>query len=112
MPFISVLLLLFAIISPAIAQTWTSCNPLNETDCPSDPALGISNATFDLTKTTFADNVWNTTAGTINYGVNGAEFTIAKEGDAPTIQSKFYILFGEVEVWLQAAPGQGVVSSM
>ena len=104
--------LLFAFAPPAAAQTWTSCNPLNQTDCPVDPALGISNATFDLTKTHFADSVWNTTAGTISYGDNGAEFTIAKEGDSPTIQSKFYMLFGEVEVWLQAAPGRGVVSSM
>lgn len=45
------------------------------------------------------------------YGPDGAEFTIAQKGDAPTIQSKFYIFFGEVEVWLKAAPGHGVVSS-
>ena len=111
MSFILFISFLFAIASPAAAQTWTSCNPLNQTNCPTDPALGISNATFDLTKSQFANNVWNTTAGNILYGDNGAEFTIAKEGDSPTIQSKFYILFGEVEVWLQAAPGQGVVSS-
>ena len=105
-------LIFFSIIAaPAAAQTWTNCNPLNQTNCPSDTALGISNATFDFTKTAAADNVWNTTAGNVVYGDNGAEFTIAKAGDSPTIQSKFYIFFGEVEVWLRAAPGQGVVSS-
>ncbi len=111
MSFLIYLSFLFAIAAPATAQTWTTCNPLNRTDCPSDTALGIRNATFDFTKNAAADNVWNTTAGTIVYGNDGAEFTIAHEGDSPTIQSKFYILFGEVEVWLKAAPGQGVVSS-
>lgn len=35
-----------------------------------------------------------------------------KKGDAPTIQSNFYILGGEVEVWMKAAEGKGVVSCM
>ena len=105
------LTLLGLIASRAAAQTWTTCNPLNQTDCPSDTALGIRNATFDFTNTVASSDVWNTTAGAITYGDNGAEFTIAKQGDSPTIQSKFYILFGEVEVWLKAAPGKGVVSS-
>ncbi len=103
--------LLSAVVAPAAAQTWTNCNPLNQTDCPTDTALGISNATFDFTKSSAQSNLWNITAGNIVYGPDGAEFTIAQKGDAPTIQSKFYIFFGEVEVWLKAAPGHGVVSS-
>ncbi|KAL6720314.1 hypothetical protein ACLMJK_002235 [Lecanora helva] len=103
---------LLVIAATAAAQTWTSCNPLNQTNCPGDTALGVANATFDFTKATARDDVWNTTAGSITYGQDGAEFTIASEGDSPTIQSKFYILFGEVEVWLKAAPGQGVVSTV
>ncbi len=95
--------LLSAVIAPAAAQTWTNCNPLNQTDCPSNTALGMSNATFDFTKSSAQSNLWNITAGDIVYGPEGA--------DAPTIQSKFYIFFGEVEVWLKAAPGHGVVSS-
>ena len=109
--YIALLLPALAILSPAAAQTWTSCNPLNQTNCPADQALGISNATFDFVHNTARSDVWNTTAGNVVYGSDGAEFTIEKEGDAPTIQSKFYILFGEVEVWMKAAPGQGVVSS-
>ena len=101
------------LLIPAAAQTWTFCNPLNVTDCPPDPALGASNASFTLNSTTsFESSLWNTTAGALTYNSSGAAFTIAQKGDAPTIQSKFYIFFGEVEVWLKAAPGQGVVSSV
>lgn len=103
--------LLCAIVAPAAAQTWTSCNPLNETNCPSNPALGSGNATFDFTTSTAHSDVWNLTAGVIEYGTDGAEFLITQKGDAPTIQSNFYILFGELEVWMKAASGQGVVSS-
>ena len=114
MQFLVSLISLFALdfFYPVAAQTWTSCNPLNQANCPADAALGTANATFDFVHNTARSDVWNTTAGNVNYGSDGAEFTIAEEGDAPTIQSKFYILFGEVEVWMKAAPGQGVVSSM
>ncbi|KAL9100290.1 MAG: hypothetical protein Q9187_009384 [Circinaria calcarea] len=33
-------------------------------------------------------------------------------GETPTIQSNFYIFFGVVEVWMKAATGQGVISSI
>ena len=109
----SCLTLLPYLLNPAVAQTWTSCNPLNGTDCPHDLALGTSNASFTLNSTSsFESSLWNTTAGALTYNSSGAAFTIAQKGDAPTIQSKFYIFFGEVEVWLKAAPGQGVVSSV
>ena len=102
--------LLSALLAPVAAQTWTSCNPLNTTNCPTDKALG-TNHTFDFTQSTAGDT-WNTTAGIINYGDSGAEFTINTRGDAPTTQTKFYIFFGEVEVWMKAATGKGVVSSI
>ena len=98
-------------LDPAAAQTWSACNPLNQTDCPPDLALGISNATYDFV-TSSAGSTWNTTDGNIVYGDQGAEFTIKQKGDAPTMQSNFYIFFGEVEVWMKAAPGQGVVSTI
>lgn len=43
---------------------------------------------------------------------NGAVFSIAKDTDAPTIQSKWYIMFGKVDVQLQVSPGAGVVTSI
>jgi hypothetical protein len=47
----------------------------------------------------------------LTYGADGAEFTINKESDAPTIASNWYIFFGKVDVVLRAAPGVGIVSS-
>ena len=51
------------------------------------------------------------TAGNVTTGPNGAEFTIKSLTDGPTMQSNFYLLFGYVEAVVQAAPGQGIVSS-
>lgn len=93
------------------AQTWTACNPLNSTGCPTNPALGM-NYTFDFTKSTADSAVWNTTGGAIQYGTDGAGMAITKRGETPTIQSEFYFFFGVVEVWLKAATGQGVISSI
>lgn len=59
-----------------------------------------------------ASGDWNVAAGSISYGSNGAGFTVAKRGDAPTIETKDYFFFGTAEVTLQAAPGTGIVSSI
>lgn len=97
--------------STALAQTWTSCNPLNET-CQPDTALGTT-ALFNFTNAATADTtIWNTTAGTVNYELDGAEFTINGKGDSPTLQSNFYIFFGQVSVVMRAASGTGIVSSI
>lgn len=96
--------------SAAFAQTWTACNPLNVT-CPADPALGTSHA-FNFTTGT-AGSAWNATAGKVDYSKpTGGQFTINQKGDSPTIQSEFYIFFGEVHVVMQAAQGQGIISSI
>lgn len=110
--------MLFRYLAPAVvllglasAQTSTSCNPLNETDCPTDPAFGTDyNFYFNSTP---SSDLWETTAGIVDYDINnGATFTINKQGDSPTIRSTFYCLFGRVEMWLKTAPGTGIVSSM
>ena len=109
MSFFNGIATLLALISVASAQTWTTCNPLNSPTCPTDQALG-TNHTYDFVNS-HAGSTWNTTAGNIVYGPNGAEFTIAKSGDSPTMQTNFYIFFGVVEVWIKTAPGQGVSST-
>ncbi|CZR70217.1 related to cell wall protein YGR189c [Phialocephala subalpina] len=99
-----------ALVAPVFAQTWTTCNPMNET-CPNDPALGIShNFVFNTSET--VTNSFNITAGSLVYGTNGTEFTINKKGDSPTIQSQFYIFWGSVSVVMKAASGQGIISSI
>ncbi|KAJ5146809.1 hypothetical protein N7526_000161 [Penicillium atrosanguineum] len=100
-----------AVAAPlASAQTYTSCNPLDKT-CPADAGTTESHLSFDFTQSGSLDK-WTTTAGTVNTGANGAEFTLAKRGDAPTIETDFYMLFGEISITMKAAPGQGVVSSL
>lgn len=105
------LLSLLVAITSVSAQTSTLCNPMNGT-CPGDLALGTSH-TWNFTHATTADTtIWNTTAGTINYELDGAEFTINGKGESPTMQSNFYIFFGQVSVVMKAATGQGIVSSI
>ncbi|KGO65918.1 Concanavalin A-like lectin/glucanases superfamily [Penicillium italicum] len=91
-------------------QTYTSCNPMKKT-CPADVGTTESRQTFDFTQSSGLDK-WTTTAGSVKTGPNGAEFTVDKEGDAPTIQTDFYIFFGEVSVTMKAAPGTGIISSI
>ncbi|KAF2259419.1 concanavalin A-like lectin/glucanase [Lojkania enalia] len=93
-----------------VAQTFTDCNPM-EKDCPNDPAMSKN---FDTSFTAGAANVkgWKQTAGALTYGKEGAQFTINKQGDAPTIQSEGYVFFGYVEVKMKASPGQGIISSI
>ncbi|EKV20322.1 putative glycosidase crf1 [Penicillium digitatum] len=91
-------------------QTYTNCNPMKKT-CPADASTTESHHSFDFTQSSGL-NQWTTTAGTVKTGPNGAEFTVSKEFDAPTIQTDFYIFFGEVSVTMKAAPGTGIVSSI
>ncbi|KAJ9627225.1 copper resistance protein [Taxawa tesnikishii (nom. ined.)] len=93
-------------------QTYTDCNPTNET-CPADTGLDSSTFYADFTTGSSANASFSAAAyTTINYGSKGAEFTINKAGQAPTIQTDFYLFFGTVEVKMQAAPGTGIVSSI
>ncbi|TID22126.1 glycoside hydrolase family 16 protein [Venturia nashicola] len=95
------------LLSTSNAQTYSNCNPLTQGSCPADTALGKA-VTIDFTKGA-SDSF--TTQGAPTYDSNGASFTVRKSGDAPTITSKWYIMFGKVDVVLKAAPGQGIVSS-
>ncbi|RDW95195.1 hypothetical protein BP5796_00958 [Coleophoma crateriformis] len=101
---------LSTLLAPVLAQTWSSCNPMNTT-CPANPALGES-YNFNFSSAQFLKESWNITAGSLSYGDQGTEFTVAKQGDSPTVQSNFYIFFGSVSVVMKAATGQGIVSSI
>lgn len=102
---------ILALLGTALAQTWTSCDPTKKV-CPNDIALGIRNYTIDFETSEMSTTVWNQTAGSVNYGDDGAEFIINQRGDAPTVQTNFHIFFGQVEVWLKTAKGRGIVSSV
>lgn len=88
------------------AQTYTNCNPTKSSSCPPDSALG---KTVNIDFTSASDSF--TAEGNPTFGKDGASFTVAKQGDSPKVTSKWYIMFGQVDIELQAAPGQGIVSS-
>ncbi|KAL5334256.1 concanavalin A-like lectin/glucanase domain-containing protein [Aspergillus crustosus] len=90
----------------AAAQTYTDCNPMEQT-CPADPALGRSQS-YDFTQGGSDDF---TEVMSPTYGSDGAAFTVSKQGESPLIQSNWYIMFGHVEFVIKAAPGVGIVSS-
>lgn len=95
------------------AQTFTSCNPLNAS-CPMDPALGTTfDMTFNSSMNAFDPRFFNVTAGEslISFSDEGAELSIVNQGDSVTIQTTFYIFFGQVEVLFKAASGQGIIST-
>lgn len=99
-----------ALAALASAQTFTDCNPM-EKECPNDPAMP-QNFETDFTAGKDAIKGWKQTAGSLTYNDEGAVFTVAKKGDAPTIGSEAYLHFGYVEVKMKAAPGQGIISSI
>ena len=99
-----------ALAALAAAQTFTDCNPM-EKECPNDPAMPKTFET-DFTKGKDGIKGWKQTAGSLTYSAEGAEFAVAKKGDAPTIQSEGYLHFGYVEVTMKAAHGQGIISSI
>lgn len=97
----------------SLGQTYTSCDPLNST-CPADPALGTTyNVTFDASMTQLDASLWNVTAGTqlIEFSENGTDLVISKSGQSVTAETTFYIFWGTVEVIMQAASGQGIIST-
>lgn len=103
---------LLSLLSASLAQTFSECDPTKRTDCPPNKALGVGNYTIDFTKSIMSDRVWNATAGKVDFEDQGAAFTINQRGDSPTVQTNFYIFFGQVEVIMKAAKGQGIVSSI
>jgi beta-glucanase (GH16 family) len=100
-----------ALFGLATAQVHTDCNPMERDDCPSNPALGTEHSwNFNVTP---HNELWEQVVGPMTYdNENGAKFTISKQGESPTIRTKFYFFFGRVEFMLKAASGQGIVSSM
>lgn len=91
------------------AQSSSTCNPTKQS-CKPNPALGKTLA-IDF-RDGESDQFKAVHAGKkISYGKDGADFKIESKGDNPTLQSKFYIMYGHVEAMIKAAPGTGIVSS-
>lgn len=82
--------------------------PSHLADCSADTALGTS---IDVDFTQGSVNSF-TASGSPTYGSDGVTFTITESGDAPQLNSVFYIMFGHVKFVMKAAPGAGIVSSL
>lgn len=96
------------LVRSSIAQTYSKCDPLFQSGCTPDPALGGS-ITADFRSGASSDF---TESGRPTYGSDGAIFTISQSGDAPELISNWYIMFGKYEIVMKAAPGAGIVSSV
>jgi beta-glucanase (GH16 family) len=88
---------------------WLTRNPID--GCPNPKAVGSKVVDVDFRKG--PNSFFKLADGTsLKYDDNlGAVFSIGKETDAPTIGSKQYIFFGQVDVTVRAARGVGVVTS-
>ncbi|KAI7287989.1 cell wall glucanase [Hortaea werneckii] len=93
---------------PGFSQTYTDCNPLQSSDCPPDAALGQS---IGVDFANGRSDQFSPT-GNPTYDSNGVSLSVAQQGDAPTLISDWYIMFGRVEITMKSAPGQGIVSSV
>lgn len=97
--------LLFA--HPSYQQTYTKCDPTTQ-ECPPDSALGRA-VNVDFTS---GESQEFSPQSNVVYDSDGVHLTVASSGDAPQLNSNWYIMFGHVEVVMKAAPGAGIVSSV
>lgn len=103
--------LLLAALPLTTAQVTTKCNPM-EKNCPDNPALGIEHH-FHFNSSPPLGTWEETAAGDITYDPEkGAIFKLTKQGDSPTLRTKFYFFGGRTEMMLKCAPGRGIISSM
>lgn len=77
--------------------------------CDANPALGMA---INVDFTQGEVNSFTASGGTPSYGSDGVTFTISKSGDAPQLNSVFYIMFGKVDITMKCAPGTGIVTSV
>ncbi|ETS75961.1 hypothetical protein PFICI_12905 [Pestalotiopsis fici W106-1] len=98
----------FLLPAVALAQTYTDCNPTENSTCPSD--VGLNQSTYSVNFTSGESSDWVMTYGDASYDDNGLSFTITESGDAPTMQSEFYVFFGTISAVVKASPGTGIVS--
>lgn len=95
-------------LATVVSLVNATCNPLTTGNCPADPALAAS---FKEDFTSESKHFLVVNSKGVSFTDDGLELTIAERFDNPSLKSNFYIMFGKVEVVLQAAPGQGIISS-
>ncbi|BCS03026.1 glycoside hydrolase family 16 protein [Aspergillus luchuensis] len=94
-----------------LAQTYTNCNPLEKT-CSSDTGSTQSALHYNFVESSSTLAEWTTLSGNPTISSEGVELTINKQGDAPTIETPYYIFFGEISIVMKASAGTGIISSI
>ncbi|OAQ71627.1 glycoside hydrolase family 16 protein [Purpureocillium lilacinum] len=113
---------LFAALAMAGLKDLACCDPLRkDTHCPPDAAFA-GNASFDFINTGPGDEFdafWAADNTTLHHhgldfdtNGNGLALAVRKAGDAPTLVSHRYLLFGKVSVTAKAARGAGLVTTL
>ncbi|KHN97149.1 cell wall glucanosyltransferase Mwg1 [Metarhizium album ARSEF 1941] len=114
--------LCLAALAAASLKDLASCDPLRkDMHCPPDAAFA-GKASFDFTASDW-DKVldfWGVDEATasdrkrldFDTAGDGLAMGMWKPGDAPTLVSSKYLLFGKVSVTLRAAEGRGLVTAM
>ncbi|PTB61940.1 glycoside hydrolase family 16 protein [Trichoderma citrinoviride] len=121
------LLLTIPLALPVLAslKDLSNCDPLKkDAHCPPDLAFATETS-FDFTRTSWDDDhftsFWTADSSTAhdkrqlalnNTDGKGAAFTIWQDGQAPTLTSTKYLLFGKVSVQVQAAKGPGLITAI
>ncbi|TLD24006.1 hypothetical protein PspLS_06969 [Pyricularia sp. CBS 133598] len=102
----------FAAVTQAIAGT--GCNPMTTKNCPPTPGLNTGHYEIDFSNNPKdAYKYWTTSAGAqIPRDNRGIALQYLKRFDAPQLVSTWYMWYGRVDVQLQVAKGQGVVTSI
>ncbi|KAK5063193.1 hypothetical protein LTR84_005270 [Exophiala bonariae] len=103
--------LLAVLVTISHLVTADPCNPLLGS-CMPIPGLPSNSYSIDFTQQTETTGDWILADhATVTYGApNGANFTFGKRKDAPYKWTRFYVLFGRIEVVLKAAPGAGIIT--
>lgn len=98
-----------------LSQATNKCDPLTESNCTVTD-LAFSNTPIDVDFSN-DDNVNKyfelyAESGSLDYSDSGLNFTLNKRFDNPSLQSKFYLFFGKIEVICIPAVGKGIVSTV
>ncbi|ORY77755.1 concanavalin A-like lectin/glucanase domain-containing protein [Protomyces lactucae-debilis] len=98
-------MLLNILLAAALAA---ACDP-RTTSCASIPAMPAS-ITYDLSTTNTAQFNF-IIPNRITQNGNGLDFSTVQQGDAPTLVTRDYLLYGNVKAAIKTAPGVGMVSA-
>lgn len=98
-----------------LSQATNKCDPLTESNCTvTDLAFSNTPIEVDFSNDNNVNKYFELYAksGSLDYSDSGLNFTLDKRFDNPSLQSKFYLFFGKIEVICIPAVGKGIVSTV